>query len=128
MGKREHQMEIRDAGDHLSLTFLNPFLFQKDSAARTVAVAACTGIELLKTAVWTSYHRVSEFSGLAGDQGMDDFPLFIGDFMEPAVIRKVVDQDITYLILSPVRGNQLIDIRKFIFFTEELLRCIVLRP
>ena len=88
MRQCEHEMEVREPGDHFRLPEGGPLLFIQVSAAGTVAVSAGTGTHFGASAGITADQRISQFPGLAGDQGIHDLKLIFRYLMIPAVIRK----------------------------------------
>ena len=64
--QRKDQMEVRDAGDHLSLPQGYPPLLIQAAAARAVPVPAGTGTHFDPAAFPAADQRIAKFSGLAG--------------------------------------------------------------
>ena len=88
MRQCEHEMEVRDPGDHFRLPEGGPLLFIQAAAAGTVAVSAGTGTHPGASAGITADQRISQLPGLAGDQGIHDLEFAFRHLMIPAVIRK----------------------------------------
>ena len=79
MRQCEHEMEVRDPGDHFRLPEGGPLLFVQAAAAGTVAVSAGTGTHPGVSAGITADQRISQLPGLAGEQGIHHFELLFGD-------------------------------------------------
>ena len=103
MRQCEHEMKVRNPGDHFRLPEGGPLLFVQAAAAGTVAVSAGTGTHPGVSAGITADQRISQLPGLAGDQGIHDLKLVFRYLMSSAVVRKrgckEIPQDIPFTVI-----------------------------
>lgn len=94
VGQSEHQVKIRNAGDHFRLPQCDPLLLFKIATAGTAAAAAGTGPHFYTAAGPASDQRVAKLPGLTGNHGVNGLKLFLRHLMGKTVIPEMGCQEI----------------------------------